>query len=133
VSRPPDELSAASRGRDYRIVALTVSVPLFMQFLDSTVLTTALPAIARDLGRSPLDLNVTLLAYQLAMTMFIPVGSALGNRFGAKPVFAAALCCFLLGSLLCGLSGTLLALVASRTVQGIGGALPTGINMVMAS
>jgi EmrB/QacA subfamily drug resistance transporter len=123
VSRPLDELPAAGRGRDYRIVALTVSVPLFMQFLDSTVLTTALPAIARDLGRSPLDLNVTLLAYQLAMTMFIPVGSALGNRFGAKPMFAAALCCFLLGSLLCGLSGTLPALVASRTVQGIGGAL----------
>jgi EmrB/QacA subfamily drug resistance transporter len=116
-------MSAERRGYSYRVVALTVSVPLFMQFLDATVLTTALPAIARDLGRQPLDLNVTLLSYQVAMTMFIPVGSALGNRFGTRNMFAAALCCFLVGSLLCGLSRTLPALVASRAIQGIGGAL----------
>jgi EmrB/QacA subfamily drug resistance transporter len=115
----------------YRIVALAVSVPLFMQFLDATVLTTALPAIARDLGRPPLDLNVTLLSYQLAMTMFIPAGSALGNRFGIRTMFTAALCCFLVGSLLCGLSSSLAELVASRTIQGVGGALLMPLGRVI--
>ena len=107
----------------YRTVALTVSTAIFMQYLDATALNTALPSIARDFDVPAVRLNVAILAYLIPLAAFIPVGNIAADRLGARNAFAASLAIFLTGSLLCALSQSLPALVASRAIQGLGGAL----------
>lgn len=115
----------------YRIIALTVSTAIFMQFLDSTALNTALPAIAHDFHVQAVDLNVALLSYQLAMAALIPAGAALGDRIGARNAFAIALGVFLTGSVLCALSHTLPQLTAARALQGTGGAIMMPVSRLL--
>jgi EmrB/QacA subfamily drug resistance transporter len=99
--------------------------------MDSTALATALPAIAVDLQVAPVSLQLALTAYLLALAMFIPVSGWLADRFGARPVFQAAIALFLLGSLSCALAGSLGALVAARFVQGIGGAMMVPVGRLV--
>ena len=119
----------------YRTIGLTVSTAVFMQFLDATALNTALPAIGRDLHVSPVSLNVAILAYQLALAAFIPIGSIAADRVGARNAFAVSLLVFLAGSLLCAASRSLPALVAARAFQGLGGAvmMPVSRQLVVRS
>lgn len=116
-------------------IPLIVATALFMANLDSTVLATSLPAIARDLGLNPIHLKLALTTYLLALAVFIPASGWMADRFGAKNVFRAAMAVFALGSILCGLSSNLAMLVASRVVQGIGGAMmmPVGRLIVWRS
>jgi EmrB/QacA subfamily drug resistance transporter len=125
----------AKRHAGYRVIALTVSTSIFVQFLDATALNTALPAIARDLHVPAIDLNLILLAYQLALACCIPAAAFVSSRLGARNTFTAALGVFMLGSLLCALSNSLPELVAARVVQGIGGAAmaPVGRLLVVRS
>ena len=99
------------------------AMAFFMQALDATILNTALPAIAQSLGRSPLAMQSAVISYTLTVAMLIPVSGWLADRFGTRRVFIFAVTLFTLGSLLCALSPTLSALVASRVLQGIGGAM----------
>ncbi|MEO7199969.1 MAG: MFS transporter, partial [Dokdonella sp.] len=110
-----------------------VAIGVFMQMLDSTIVNTALPAMANDLGQSPLRLRSVIVAYALTMAMLIPASGWLADRFGLRRVFATAIGLFALGSLACAASQTLDQLVASRVLQGIGGAalLPVGRLAVM--
>jgi len=119
----------------YRTIALTVSTAVFMQFLDATALNTAIPAIGYDLHVPAVNLNVTILAYQLSLAAFIPVGKIAADRVGARNAFVASLFVFLTGSLLCALSRSLPALVAARAFQGLGGAvmMPVSRQMVVRS
>jgi EmrB/QacA subfamily drug resistance transporter len=121
---------ACSRRMDKgeRLIALIVAAALFMQNLDSTVIATALPAIARGFGEDPVHMNVALTGYLFALSLFVPASGWVADRFGTRRVFALAILVFTLGSIMCGQSGTLPALVASRVVQGAGGAmmLPVG-------
>jgi EmrB/QacA subfamily drug resistance transporter len=119
----------------YRTIALTVSTAVFMQFLDATALNTALPAMARDLHVPAVNLNVAILAYQLPLAAFIPVGNIAADRLGARNAFAASLLVFLMGSLACALSRSLPALVVSRAFQGLGGAvmMPVSRQLVVRS
>ncbi len=112
----------------YRTIALTVSTAVFMQFLDATALNTALPAMARDFHVPAVNLNVAILAYQLALAAFIPVGNIAADRWGARNAFAASLFVFLTGSLLCAASRSLPALVAARAFQGLGGSVMMPIS-----
>ncbi|MBL8882340.1 MAG: MFS transporter [Hyphomicrobium sp.] len=116
-------------------VPLIVATALFMANLDATVLSTSLPAIARDLGLNPIHLKLALTTYLLALAVFIPASGWAADRFGPKNVFRAAMAVFALGSIFCGLSSSLGALVASRVVQGIGGAMmmPVGRLIVWRS
>lgn len=98
-----------------------------MENMDSTVISTALPAIAEDLGTSPIALKLALTAYLVALAVFIPISGWMADRFGAKPVFRAAIGVFMLGSLGCAMSDSLGAIVASRIVQGAGGAMMTPV------
>ena len=95
----------------------------FMQALDATILNTALPAVARSLNRSPLAMQLAVVGYTLTVAMLIPVSGWLADRFGTRRVFISAVSFFILGSLLCALSTSLPMLVASRVLQGIGGAM----------
>ncbi len=119
----------------YRTIGLTVSTAVFMQYLDATALNTALPAMGRDLHVPAINLNVAILAYQLALAAFIPLGNIAADRLGARNTFAASLVVFLTGSLLCALSRSLPLLIAARAFQGLGGAvmMPVSRQLVIRS
>src|ERR1700738_859005 len=109
--------------RRTRITALIVACALFMQNLDSTVISTALPTMARAFGAQPTHMNVALTSYLLSLTVFIPASGWMADRFGARTVFRWAIVVFTAGSILCGLSNGLVELVAARVLQGLGGAM----------
>lgn len=100
-----------------------VAVAFFMQTLDSTILNTALPAMAVGLGESPLRMQSVVVSYMLTVALLIPASGSLSDRFGTRRVFAAAMLLFTLGSLACALSTTLKHLVMARVLQGVGGSL----------
>jgi len=104
---------------------------MFMQSLDSTVIATALPTIARSLGESPLRLNVAITCYLLSLAVFIPISGWTADRFGARRVFSGAIVVFTLGSIGCGYADSLAALVAARIVQGIGGAMMVPVGRLV--
>jgi EmrB/QacA subfamily drug resistance transporter len=115
------------------LLALLVAVTFFMENLDATVITTAIPQMARDFASSPVALNIGVSAYLLAVAVFIPMSGWLAERFGARTVFASAILIFTLASILCGLSDTLAMFTLSRILQGIGGAMmvPVGRMVVL--
>ena len=69
------------------LVPLIIACALFMENLDSTVLSTALPAIAADLGEDPIRLKLALTSYLLSLAIFIPASGWLADRLGARHVF----------------------------------------------
>ena len=109
------------------LIAAIVAVALFMEQVDATIIATALPAIAADLGTTPLKLNVAVTAYLLALAIFIPVSGWMADRFGARNIFRAAIIVFMTGSICCALSNSLPPFVASRILQGMGGAMMTPV------
>src|SRR5437868_15216111 len=90
----------------HRVIPLVVACALFMENLDSTVLATSLPAIARSLGESPLHLNLAITSYLLSLAVFIPISGWIADRFGARRVFCAAILIFTAGSLSCGFAAS---------------------------
>jgi EmrB/QacA subfamily drug resistance transporter len=100
-----------------------VAVAFFMQALDTTILNTAVPSIARALAVAPLSMKSVLSSYSLSLAVFIPISGWMANRFGTRRVFAGAIGLFALGSLLCGLARDIHWLVAFRILQGCGGAM----------
>lgn len=109
--------------RTARLLPWIVAAALFMQMLDGTILNTALPAMARDLAEDPLRMQSVVIAYMLSVAVLMPASGWIADRFGTRRVFLGAIGLFSLGSLLCALSGSLTELVASRVLQGCGGAL----------
>jgi len=106
-----------------RLLPWLVAVAFFMQALDTTILNTAVPAIARALGVAPLSMKAVLSSYTLSLAVFIPISGWMANRFGTRRVFAGAIGLFTAGSVLCGLSRDIHWLVAFRVLQGCGGAM----------
>jgi len=115
------------------LVPLIVACALFMENLDSTVISTALPTIARDFGTSPIHLKLALTTYLLTIAVFLPASGWLADRFGARLIFRLAIIIFTFGSILCGFSGSIAAIVFARFIQGIGGAMmvPVGRLVVL--
>jgi len=103
--------------------ALLVAGAFFMEFLDGTVIATALPDMAKSFGVQAVDLNIGISAYLITLAVLIPASGWIADRFGARKVFAVALAIFTLASVLCGLSTTVDQFVAMRVLQGMGGAL----------
>src|ERR1700736_3702731 len=110
-----------------RVVPLIVAVALFMENMDSTVIATSLPAIARAIGTSPLALKLAVTSYLLSLAVFIPVSGWTADRFGARTVFRGAIAVFMLGSIGCAISGSLTHFVLARVVEGMGGAMMTPV------
>ncbi len=115
------EVSSSQRGLSP--TALLVAGAFFMEFLDGTVIATALPEMARTFGVEAVDLNIGISAYLLTLAVFIPASGWIADRFGARSVFTLALAIFTLSSVFCGMAQSLEAFVAMRVIQGIGGAL----------
>jgi len=128
-----DTAPAAVARRRELWITLLVAGAFFMENLDGTVITTAVPAIAHSFGVAPLDLNIGVSAYLLALGVFIPISGWVAERFGARRVFAAALALFTLASVLCGLAQGLTEFALLRVLQGIGGAMmvPVGRLVVL--
>lgn len=103
--------------------ALLVAGAFFMEFLDGTVIATALPDMAKSFGVQAVDLNIGISAYLITLAVLIPASGWIADRFGARKVFALALAIFTLASVFCGLSTTVDQFVAMRVLQGMGGAL----------
>lgn len=114
-------------------LALLVAATFFMEFLDGTVLTTAIPSIAADFSVPSTDVNITMTAYLLTVAMGIPLSGWFAERLGARRVFCLAIATFTAASLLCALSQDLTMLTLSRVLQGAGGAMmvPVGTLVVL--
>ncbi len=106
-----------------RLVPISVASPLFLQNLDSSAMTTALPSIAHSLNVPPLHLNLAITAYLLSLAIFLPVSAWLADRCGPRRVFCVAIATFSLGSALCGIADPLPTMVLFRALQGLGGAM----------
>src|SRR6478735_1830382 len=117
---------ALAEARKY--VPWLVAVALFMENLDATIVNTAVPTMAASLGVEPLSLKAVLTSYTLSLAIFIPVSGWFADRYGTKRVFTTAIWLFLAGSLGCGLAPNVPLLVASRILQGIGGAMMTPVG-----
>lgn len=106
-----------------RLLPWLVAVAFFMESLDTTILNTAVPAIAQALKVAPLSMKAVLSSYTLSLAVFIPISGWMADRFGTRRVFASAIGLFSLGSFLCGISTNIHVLVAFRVLQGCGGAM----------
>jgi len=117
------------------VIPLIVACALFMEQMDSTVISTSLPVLAVDMAVNPISLKLALTSYLLSLAVFIPISGWMADRFGALTIFRSAICVFMLGSILCGVSQTLPQFVSARFFQGIGGAMmvPVGRLVVLRS
>jgi EmrB/QacA subfamily drug resistance transporter len=115
----------------YGLTALIVACALFMENLDSTVISTSLPAIAADLHQDPIALKLALTSYLLSLAIFIPASGWVADKFGARTIFRAAIVIFTLGSILCGQSSTLWEFVIARMIQGLGGAMMVPVGRLV--
>jgi len=114
-------------------VPLIIGCALCLEALDTTIITTALPVMARSLHEDPIRLNLAITSYLLSLAVFVPLSGWVADVFGARKVFRAAIVIFTSGSVLCGLSHSLLQLVGARVLQGFGGAMlvPVGRLVVL--
>ncbi|WP_343056556.1 multidrug transporter subunit MdtD [Achromobacter pestifer] len=129
MRRPPQStICGMAIPSSQRALLWVVAACFFMQTLDTTIVNTALPAIARSLGEEALALKPVVVAYTLTMAMLTPASGWLADRFGTRRVYLAAILIFALGSVFCGLAQTLTQLTIARVVQGVGGSmlLPIG-------
>ena len=113
------------------IVPFVVAGAFFMDGLDSSIISTSLPQMAASFSVSPPQMSAAITSYLISLAIFIPISGWIADRFGARSVFCAAIAIFTLGSVLCGLSETLLQLVGGRVVQGFGGAMMTPVGRLI--
>src|SRR6201985_435184 len=114
-----------------RLIPLIVATALFMENMDSTVIATSLPAIAGDIGTSPLTLKLAITSYLLSLAVFIPASGWTADRFGARLVFSAAVAVFMVGSIGCALSESVTGFVIARIVEGMGGGMMTPVGRLV--
>ena len=114
-------------------IALIVASAMFMQNLDSTIIVTALPAMAHSFATNESRVSEGITAYALAAAVCIPASAWLAERIGTRTLFAAAIGLFTLASMACGLAGTFPAFIAARLVQGGSAAMmsPVGRMIVL--
>jgi EmrB/QacA subfamily drug resistance transporter len=114
-----------------RAIPLVLAVALFMETMDSTIISTALPSIAADIGTNPIALKLALTSYFVSLAIFIPVSGWMADRYGARRVFRAAILVFVVGSVACAMAGSLLEFVGARFLQGMGGAMMTPVGRLI--
>ena len=117
-----------NEARIKKYLPFILATSIFMQMLDSTILNTSLPSIAKDLNESPLDMQNAIISYVLTLALFMPVSGFLADKFGTRKIFVFSLVLFSLGSLFCAISQSLTQIVISRVVQGLGGSLMTPVG-----
>ncbi len=118
-----------------RLLPIIIGSAMFMATLTATVISNALPSMARDFGESPLTLNMAITVYLLTNACFLPVSGWAADRFGARTVFVSAMVLYVFSSVLCGFSQELWHLVGARALQGVAGAMmmPVGRLVLLKS
>src|SRR2546428_2203972 len=131
MERP--QQSGADHRKWWVLVAMVLG--LFMPMLDNLVVNVALPTIQHQLGAGVSGLQWIIDAYTLTFASFMLTGGALGDLYGRKRFFMGGLVLFSLGSLACGLSGSIGQLIGFRAVQGLGAAmlLPGSLSIITAT
>ncbi|WP_298063261.1 DHA2 family efflux MFS transporter permease subunit [uncultured Rikenella sp.] len=109
-------------------VSLVVAIAFFMQFLDTTAVNTAIPAMADAFGTDVVHLSTGVTSYLMALAIFIPVSGWIADRFGTRKVFCGAIAFFILSSTLCGTSQNLFQFVLYRIMQGMAGAMMSPVG-----
>src|SRR4051794_7174089 len=104
-------------GADGRAIALVVASAFFIENLDGTVITTAMPSMATSFGIGPLDLNISISAYLITLGALIPASGWIASRLGSRATFSLAVSIFTLASLACGFAQGLFSLTTLRIVQ----------------
>jgi EmrB/QacA subfamily drug resistance transporter len=112
-------------------VSIVFVMAMFMAIMDITIVNVALPTLARDFNVNPAHIDSVVVGFLVSLAVFIPASGWLGDRFGMKRVFLAALAIFTVASALCGLSQSLPQLVVFRILQGVGGGMLTPVGMAM--
>ena len=109
-------------------VAIVVAISFFMVVLDTTIINTSLPMIAKTLNVDPLSLDGAVSLYFLSLAVFIPLSSWVSSNFGTRNVFLYSIVIFAFASMLCALSTNLEMFILGRILQGVGGAfiIPVG-------
>jgi EmrB/QacA subfamily drug resistance transporter len=116
----PESANALISPQRRNFIFIGVLLGMLLAALDQTIVATALPTVVADLGGAGHQ-SWVVTSYLLASTIVTAIVGKLGDVFGRKTVFQAAVMFFLVGSVLCGLAGSMTMLVASRALQGIGG------------
>jgi len=121
----PKDAGALTRGW---VVPAIIGSALLMQTLNATVISNALPAMARSFGVEPVRLSIAITMYMLSAAIFLPISGWMADKFGAKRVFMASIVLYAAGSAACGFADSLGAIVAARFAQGAAGAalMPVG-------
>jgi EmrB/QacA subfamily drug resistance transporter len=117
ATRPVDKPSPGSL---FLRVFPSIMLPMFLAVADQTIVATALPSIASDLGEVE-RISWVVVSYLIANTIAAPVYGRLGDWFGRRPMMLAALILFMIGSVLCAFAPNIELLTATRVVQGFGG------------
>lgn len=119
------------RGRRLGWVLVLTSTAYFMVALDATVVSTALPRMQADLHVGLTSLQWTLNSYGIAFAAGIITAAALGDRYGRRRIFSIGLALFTAASAACALAPNVSALIAARTVQGLGGAIVLPLSLTI--
>lgn len=126
-----DTAAGEPSGLGRQLAILAVGSALFMQFIDQTALSTALPTLATAFKIEPVNLKLVLTSYILVQAVVVPASGWAADRWGARRVFVGAMAVFLLGSALCGLSRSLGELVLFRILQGAGAAMIMPVGRII--
>ncbi|WP_133127767.1 DHA2 family efflux MFS transporter permease subunit [Legionella nagasakiensis] len=113
------------------IILFIVSFAMFMETVDTTIINTAVPMMARSLNVNPIDLKLALISYLVSLAIFIPISGWVADRFGVKKVFIAAISIFTISSIWCGFSHSLSELIIARFIQGLGGSLTIPVGRLI--
>src|SRR6478609_8068069 len=118
-----NDAGSARIERHVWVISGVVILGMIMSILDTTIVNVALDTLSKDLHSSISEVQWVVTGYLLALAAVMPVTGWMARRFGAKRVYLVSLALFTLGSIACGLSNTLVALVVFRVLQGIGGGM----------
>lgn len=113
------------------MILLTISFAMFMEAVDTTILNTAIPVIAKNMDINPIDLKLALISYLMSLAILIPISGWIADKFGIKKIFICALFIFTISSIWCGFTQNLLELTISRMLQGMGGALTLPVGRLL--
>lgn len=113
------------------VIPFIISLTMFMEGIDTTIINTAIPSMSRSLQVNPIDLKIALISYLLSLAIFIPISGWISDKFGVKRIFILAIAIFTASSLWCGFSHHLTELVIARLAQGFGGSLTLPVGRLI--
>jgi EmrB/QacA subfamily drug resistance transporter len=119
----PKTAPVTPRAATYHLLPYIVAATFFMEYLDTTLIATSLPQMARSFSVGPNEVSLGMTAYMLTLAVFIPVSGWIADRIGSRTVFGGAVVLFTLASVLCGYSNSVATFTSARVLQGIGGAM----------